>query len=103
MNFNEMLEQLRNPVEGTELPPTIYDDLHAAYQNDLSVRDAAVTERETRLAAAEQMITERDAEVVRFKSANYDLLMSMPGKTGEAINPPAEEKPTGVSSLFETT
>ena len=101
--FDELMEQFRNPGE-TGIPETFAEDLTTAYREDLSVRDAAVQERETRLADKEKEILAAQAEALRLKAVNYDLLMAAP-KTGNTVdndNPGGDDNsPRGVDSLFE--
>lgn len=68
MDFSELLALLQNPGEDG-LSPTIYDDLSAAYTNDMSTRDAKIEVQGTDLAAAQ-------AEILALKAMNYDLLMA---------------------------
>lgn len=100
--FEELMEKFRNPGE-TGVPENFADELTTAYQNDLSVRDAAVQEREQRLADAVAAQAERDKEITRLKAVNYDLLIAAPKpgeKTGEQINDD-DAGPRGIDSLFE--
>jgi hypothetical protein len=102
--FEELMEQFRNPGENG-VPETFADDLSKAYTDDLSIRDAAVSEREERIAAKELEIAERDKEVTRLKAVNYDLLVAAPkpGDTSENDNDNAggQAEATGIDSLFE--
>ena len=103
MTFEEMLETLRNPGENG-IPENFADQLAETYRNDLSIRDAAVTEREERLTAAQAAQAERDSEIQRLKAFNYDLIRTAP-KTGEKPdNDNAnqdDDGPRGIASLFE--
>jgi len=101
--FDELMEQFRNPGEAG-IPDTFADELVSTYQADLSVRDAAVQERETRLADKDKEILAAQAEAIRLKAVNYDLLMAAP-KSGTPVdndNPGGDDNsPRGVDSLFE--
>ena len=99
--FEELMEQFRNPGE-TGLPDTFADDLATAYSNDLSVRDAAVTDRENKVLEANNAVTAREAEITRLKAVNYDLLIAAP-KTGEPADndETGENSASGIDSLFE--
>ena len=103
MTFEEMMEQYRNPGENG-LPETFADDLAAAHINDLSIRDAAVQERENQLAARQAEIEARDKEVLRLKAINYDLMVAAP-KPGDrddnSENDDNGETAGGIDSLFE--
>lgn len=74
MDFASLVEMLRNPGDDG-LPDTIYDDLHGAYNDAVSAGDARVSE-------LQGSIQEREAEISRLKSANYDLLMASRADTG---------------------
>ena len=100
--FDELMEQYRNPGD-TGLPDTFADELVSAYQADLSVRDAAVTERENLLIERQKEIDAAKAEAVRLKAVNYDLLVAAP-KAGIPANdntPDGDATQGGVDSLFE--
>jgi hypothetical protein len=101
--FDELMEQFRNPGE-TGLPENFADELVNTYQADLSVRDAAVQERETRLELKEKEILAAQAEALRLKAVNYDLLMAAPksGSPDDNGKPGGDDNaPRGVDSLFE--
>ena len=100
--FEELMEQFRNPGE-TGLPENFAEELQTAYQDDLSVRDAAVKDREEKLAEAEKARQERDAEVTRLKAVNYDLLVAAPkaGNPAENNEPDGGADQGGIDSLFE--
>ena len=100
--FEELMEQFRNPGD-TGLPENFADELASAYTNDLSVRDAAVTEKENALTEAQKIIDAKDAEITRVKAVNYDLIKAAP-KAGEPAANQEQDGATekrGVSSLFE--
>lgn len=97
------MEILRNPGE-TGIPADFAEQLETAYQDDISIRDAAVKDREQKIADVEKARLERDAEVTRLKAVNYDLLIAAPkpgNEPGENENPD-EAEPRGIDSLFET-
>ena len=101
--FEEIMEQFRNPGE-TGIPETFADDIAKAYTDDLSIRDAAVKEREDRLAAKELEIAERDKEVTRLKAVNYDLLVAAPKPDDKSDNEDDNtggKETAGIDSLFE--
>jgi hypothetical protein len=101
--FDELMEQFRNPGEAG-IPENFADELMSTYQADLSVRDAAVQERETRLADKEKEILAAQAEALRLKAVNYDLLMAAPKSDSSDDNgkPGGDDNaPRGVDSLFE--
>jgi len=68
LDFEQLVAMLRNPGEDG-IPETIYDDLSASYTDATSTRDAKITTSGEELAAAQ-------AEILRLKSHNYDLLMA---------------------------
>jgi hypothetical protein len=99
--FEELMEQFRNPGE-TGVPETFADDLARVYAEDLSVRDAAVKDRENRIAEKDKAIADAELEMVRLKARNYDLLSAAP-KPADADNEPEPDtkKVSGIDSLFE--
>jgi hypothetical protein len=99
--FEELMNQFRNPGE-TGIPETFADDLHKAYTDDLSVRDAAVKTRDQTIADKEKAFAEQAAEVLRLKAVNYDLISSVP-KTGEPVDTDVTDPKngSGIDSLFE--
>lgn len=101
MTFEELMETFRNPGEAG-LPETFADDLHAAYKDDLSVRDAAVAARDLAVKEATDKLTAAHNEQLRLKAVNYDLLMAAP-KAGEPEPEPKnqDDEPRGIESLFE--
>ena len=100
--FEELMEQFRNPGD-TGLPENHLDALQDAYHQDVSVRDAAVTDRENQITEKENALAERDKEINRLKATNYDLLMAAPkaGKPAEDNKPDGDVEKRGVDSLFE--
>ena len=102
--FEELMDEFRTPPEGG-LRPELVEEIAAAYQDDISIRDAAVNERQALIATRELEIAERDKEVTRLKAINYDLLVAAPkaGEPGENDNNDGagDKTGTGVDSLFE--
>lgn len=100
--FEELMQEFQNPGENG-IPETFVTDLQETYQHDLSIRDAAVTERENALTEAQNAIAAKDAEVTRLKAVNYDLIKAAP----KAGNPADDNKPDGdadqggIDSLFD--
>lgn len=68
-NVLELLELLRNPGEGVEVPDTIYDDITNAYN-----------EREGEFTALgegyDNKVQALEGEISRLKAMNYDLLIA---------------------------
>jgi hypothetical protein len=101
-SFEELMQEFQNPGENG-IPETFVTELQETYQNDLSIRDAAIAEREQQLADAVNAQAERDAEINRLKAVNYDLIQSAP----KAGNPAPNEQPDGgaaqggIESLFD--
>lgn len=52
---------------------------------DADVLAAKIAELETAIAERDAAIADRDAEIVRWKAANYDLLMQIPGDDTESV------------------
>jgi hypothetical protein len=100
--FEEIMEQYRNPGENG-VPDNFADEIQSAYREEIGLREAAIADRDQKLADAEKARAERDAEVTRLKAVNYDLLVAAP----KAGNPAEENKPDGgaaqggIDSLFE--
>jgi len=101
--FAELMEQYRNPGENG-IPETFADDLNETYTEELSIRDAAIKDRENKLLETQKEIELRDKEVTRLKAVNYDLMVAAP-KAGEPENQETENdnagESRGVDSLFE--
>lgn len=97
------MEKFRNPGDAG-IPETFADDLAATHAEELSVRDAAVKDRENKLLETQKEIELRDKEVTRLKAVNYDLMVAAP-KAGEPENLETENdnagESRGVDSLFE--
>lgn len=100
--FEELMAEFQNPGENG-IPDTFAAELQETYQHDLSVRDAAVTEKENLLTERQREIDAAKAETIRLKAVNYDLIKAAP----KAGNPADDNKPDGgaeqggVDSLFE--
>jgi len=101
-SFEELMEQFRTPPEGG-LPETFAEELQNAYTEEISIRDAAVADREQKIADAEKARAERDAEVTRLKAVNYDLLVAAPkaGNPADNNEPDGGAAQGGIDSLFE--
>ena len=100
--FEELMEQFRTPPE-TGLPENFAEELQTAYDNDLSVRDAAVSAREQAIADHQKALEAKDAEVLRLKAVNYDLIKAAPkvGEPADNKEPDVDPAKQGVNSLFE--
>jgi len=95
MAFEDILAKLREPGE-EGITPELFDELKKEYDQDLSIRDAKVTQTTTAAQA-------KDAEIQRLKVINFDLLQSS-GSTEQQQEPEhqqQEPKPRGIASLFE--
>lgn len=99
MDFAELIEMLRNPGEDG-IPETIYDDLANTYNHALETRDAKISE-------IEEINRERESEISRLKSMNYDLMMASAvneddGESGgDEDNSADDDEPSGIDDLFE--
>lgn len=96
MDFKELLALLISPPEEGN-SETIYDDLGAAYDNDVSTRDATISghaatiaERDSAAEASAAAYAALEAENVALKAMNFDLLM---GAQSEPVNEPDAESP----------
>jgi hypothetical protein len=68
-------------LEGqTELDPLkIAHDLHNLYEQDVTTRDAKITELTDSIAERDSKITKADADIIAWKAKNFDLVMQLPG------------------------
>jgi hypothetical protein len=78
--FHDLLESLTDEQLAV-LPEGITAALREEYDNDLSISNAAVQERETRIAARDAAIAEKEAEAIKLKAANWDMLQATPAPT----------------------
>lgn len=101
MDFEQMLELLRNPPEDG-LPETIYDDMGASHASAIETREAKIAQM---TADMEASIQERDSEISRLKSANYDAMMSASagdnGEREETEDDTDDDEETGIEELFD--
>ena|SRR5690625_4720725 len=94
--MDELLQALRNPGEDG-VPDTIYDDIAETYNHEITVRDSKISE-------LDQAVIEREAEISKLKSANYDLMMSQSvseDEGEESGDSDSEETEVGIDDLFE--
>lgn len=92
-NFHDMIKALREPDENGP-SETIYDDLVREY-------DTAFEGYTANTNTLAQQLAEKDAEVARLKSANYDLLMSVgTGSKPEDLSDNEQDKPVTFDDLF---
>jgi hypothetical protein len=70
MDFEAILASILNPGEDG-VSPTAYDDLSASYTEATSTRDAKISTSESRVA-------ELELELLKAKSANWDLMQALP-------------------------
>jgi len=96
--FNELIARMRENSSDSEegLPASIYDDLSAEYSAISEGSSAKVSELQAQLQ-------NRESEISRLKSANYDLLMSSAGDSASDADD-NEDKDTsgskGIDDLF---
>ena len=100
--FAELVAEFQNPGENG-IPETFVTELTETYENDLSIRDATIAERENALTEAQNSIAARDAEVTRLKAVNYDLIKAAPkaGNPADNQQPDGDAAQGGIDSLFE--
>jgi hypothetical protein len=103
--FHDLLASLTEE-QVSALPEGIIDTLTGEYDNDLSLRDAAVAERETRIAEANALAEERASALLVAKAAHYDLLMATPAPNkqddGADDDDDDPDEPSGIDALFGT-
>lgn len=75
--FHDLLESLTDEQLAV-LPEGITAALREEYDNDLSISNAAVQERESRISARDALIAEKEAEAIKLKAANWDMLQATP-------------------------
>lgn len=98
--FASLIDSLGMGEDGlTVYPDTFPSDLTAAYDEDMSIPAARVEVLEADLMAA-------NAEILRLKAHNYELITQVPSEP-ENVNDPVdddenndENKDEGVESLF---
>ena len=66
------------PEQTALLPENFVDDVTAEYDRDLDLSNAAVKERESRIESRDAIIAEREAEAIKLKAANWDMLQATP-------------------------
>jgi hypothetical protein len=99
--FAEVIARLAADA-ASPLAENIVADLTAGYNNDLSIRDAAIADRDDKLTAAEKAVADEKLESMRLKAVNYDLMVKAPAaKPVDDDNSNTEEIPAGISGLFE--
>lgn len=88
-DLNNWFENIRTPAEGVD-PDTIINNITQVYQDDLSIRDAAVQETETALTAAQEQI--RDLQVKNYKLLVGQSSGSVPGDGGNNNQQDSEQE-----------
>lgn len=94
MGFNELIGALREPPEEGN-PASIYDDLSHEY--------AAISEgANAKVTGLESALMDKESEISRLKSVNYDLLMSSAASSDDTDNSDNSDNdaPSGIDSLF---
>lgn len=94
--FDELIARMRDQPQDAEegLPASIYDDLSAEYIALSDGSSAKVNELQSQLQ-------NRESEISRLKSANYDLLMSSAGDSANSEDNEDEDTGSkGIDSLF---
>ena len=81
------------PEQTGLLPEGFVAEVTAEYDNDLSIREAAITERENRIEAAKATIAEKDAESIALKAANWDMLQAIPANKQEPEDDDDDDEP----------
>jgi hypothetical protein len=66
------------PEQTALLPEGFVDDVTAEYDKDLDLSNAAVKERENRIAERDAIIAEKEKESIAIKAANWDMLQAIP-------------------------
>lgn len=76
--FHDLTDSLGYGEDGVSLqyPETFIDDARSAYDEDMSIPSARISVLEADLAAAQ-------AESIRLKAHNYELLTAVPAEPGE--------------------
>src|SRR5690349_7923397 len=104
MGFHELIQQGREPGENG-LPADYFDSLSAEFDQFSQTQEQRLRELTEGFSAKENeyksQISERDSELARLKTQNYDLLMSSPGDSERSgQQEPEDNGPQGVASLF---
>lgn len=76
--FHDLTDSLGYGEDGVSLqyPETFIDDARSAYDEDMSIPSARISVLEADLAAEQ-------AEIIRLKAHNYELLTAVPDEPGE--------------------
>ena len=102
--FDEVIARLSTVAENP-LAEAIAADIRAGYAHDIGIREAAIKDREDKIAAAEKLVADKENEALRLRAANYDLLIRVapPKEPNAADNTQGDDddKPRGINSLFE--
>jgi len=83
------------PEQTALLPENFVDDVTAEYDRDLDLSNAAVKERESRIESRDAIIAEREAEAIKLKAANWDMLQATPAPkpAGEDDDDDTDDEP----------
>jgi len=100
--FEDYIASLKANGDNTEAHDTLYTELTNAHTSDLSVREAAIAEREARIAAIEKERNAKDAELTAQKARNWDLIRQSPASSENThLSTDATDKPIDIDDLFE--
>lgn len=100
------IEDYINSLEGkTELDPlSIARDLRELSTQEISTREAKITELSSTVAEKDTALAAKDSEITTWKAKNFDLAMQIPGQQQQEVERDENVKPNGaniqVSDLF---
>lgn len=97
--FHDLLATLTEEQRAI-LPENIVESLTEEYDNDLSISNAAVTERESRISARDAIIAEKEAESIKLKAANWDMLQATPAPKPDADDDDPEPDADDEDDIF---
>jgi len=98
--FHDLLATLTEE-QIAALPEGIVDSLTKEYDDDLSIRDAAVKEREARIEAANLLVAEKEKESIAVKAANYDLMLKVVPPKPDADDEDEDSDESDPDDFFE--
>jgi hypothetical protein len=98
MDFLDLINKLKEPGDDG-VPDSIYDDLTARFTDLSQYKDSA----DSKVSELQAKLLDKESEISRLKSTNYDLLMqsgTTSGDDGTTDNGAEDGIPQGIDALF---
>ncbi len=93
-------------LEGKENPDltTVVSDLLKLHNEEVGTRESKINEITATLSERDSEIAARDSEIQKWKAANFDLAMQIPGNQNAAEEEPTELDGSNITpdDLFES-